>query len=111
MQANTASLNTGMGRPVMSPEDFDELKRPRRRRSRPTSIIVNMGPQHPSTHGVLRMVVKLDGETITDLKLVLGYLHRNHEKIGERNTCLHNIPLHRPAGLHLGHGQRTGLCD
>lgn len=55
-------------------------------------IIVNMGPQHPSTHGVLRMVVKLDGETVTDLKLVLGYLHRNHEKIGERNTWLHNIP-------------------
>lgn len=55
-------------------------------------LIVNMGPQHPSTHGVLRMVVKLDGETITDLKLVLGYLHRNHEKIAERNTWLHNIP-------------------
>jgi NADH:ubiquinone oxidoreductase subunit D/NADH:ubiquinone oxidoreductase subunit C len=56
-------------------------------------IIVNMGPQHPSTHGVLRMVVKLDGETVTDLKLALGYLHRNHEKIGERNTWLHNIPF------------------
>ncbi len=55
-------------------------------------LIVNMGPQHPSTHGVLRMVVRIDGETITDLKLVLGYLHRNHEKIGERNTWLHNIP-------------------
>ena len=41
---------------------------------------------------VLRMVVKLDGENVTDLKLVLGYLHRNHEKIGERNTWLHNIP-------------------
>ena len=56
-------------------------------------IIINMGPQHPSTHGVLRMAVKLDGETVTDLKLVLGYLHRNHEKIGERNTWLHNIPF------------------
>jgi len=64
--------------------DIDELKT--------DEIIVNMGPQHPSTHGVLRMVVKLDGETVTDLKLVLGYLHRNHEKIGERNTWLHNIP-------------------
>jgi NADH:ubiquinone oxidoreductase subunit D/NADH:ubiquinone oxidoreductase subunit C len=64
--------------------DVDELKT--------DQIIVNMGPQHPSTHGVLRMVVKLDGETVTDLKLVLGYLHRNHEKIGERNTWLHNIP-------------------
>ncbi len=65
--------------------DVDEIKT--------DQIIVNMGPQHPSTHGVLRMVVKLDGETVTDLKLVLGYLHRNHEKIGERNTWLHNIPF------------------
>lgn len=55
-------------------------------------IVVNMGPQHPSTHGVFRAVVSLDGETIMGLKPVLGYLHRNHEKIGERNTYLLNIP-------------------
>jgi NADH-quinone oxidoreductase subunit D/NADH-quinone oxidoreductase subunit C/D len=56
-------------------------------------IVVNMGPQHPSTHGVFRMVVALSGETITDLKPVMGYLHRNHEKIGERNTFLMNMPF------------------
>ncbi len=56
-------------------------------------VIVNLGPQHPSTHGVFRMVAKLDGETIVDLKPVMGYLHRNHEKIGERNTYLQNIPF------------------
>ena len=55
-------------------------------------VIINLGPQHPSTHGVFRMVVRLDGETIVDLKPVMGYLHRNHEKIGERNTFLQNIP-------------------
>lgn len=55
-------------------------------------ITVNLGPQHPSTHGVFRMVVTLDGETIIDLKPVMGYLHRNHEKIGERNTFIQNIP-------------------
>jgi len=55
-------------------------------------ITVNLGPQHPSTHGVFRMVVQLDGETVVDLKPVMGYLHRNHEKIGERNTFLGNIP-------------------
>jgi NADH-quinone oxidoreductase subunit C/D len=55
-------------------------------------IIVNMGPQHPSTHGVFRAVVTLDGETVTSLKPVMGYLHRNHEKIGERNTFLQNMP-------------------
>ena len=56
-------------------------------------MLVNMGPQHPSTHGVFRMVVALDGETIVDLKPVMGYLHRNHEKIGERNTFLQNMPF------------------
>jgi len=56
-------------------------------------IIVNLGPQHPSTHGVFRVVVRLDGETIVDLKPVMGYLHRNHEKIGERNTFLMNMPF------------------
>ncbi len=55
-------------------------------------IIVNMGPQHPSTHGVFRAAVILDGETVVSLKPVVGYLHRNHEKIGERNTFLQNIP-------------------
>jgi NADH-quinone oxidoreductase subunit C/D len=55
-------------------------------------VIVNMGPQHPSTHGVFRMAVKLDGETIVGLKPVMGYLHRNHEKIGERNTYLAIMP-------------------
>jgi NADH:ubiquinone oxidoreductase subunit D/NADH:ubiquinone oxidoreductase subunit C len=56
-------------------------------------IVVNMGPQHPSTHGVFRAAVVLDGETIVGLKPVIGYLHRNHEKIGERNTFLQNMPF------------------
>jgi NADH-quinone oxidoreductase subunit C/D len=55
-------------------------------------VIVNLGPQHPSTHGVFRMAAKLDGETIVGLKPVMGYLHRNHEKIGERNTFIMNMP-------------------
>ena len=55
-------------------------------------VTVNLGPQHPSTHGVFRMVVTLDGETILGLKPVMGYLHRNHEKIGERNTFIMNMP-------------------
>lgn len=55
-------------------------------------VTVNMGPQHPSTHGVFRMVITLDGETILALKPVMGYLHRNHEQIGERNTFIQNIP-------------------
>jgi NADH-quinone oxidoreductase subunit D len=46
-------------------------------------MLINMGPQHPSTHGVLRVVLKIDGERVVDLDPVLGYLHRGVEKICE----------------------------
>jgi len=53
---------------------------------------VSMGPHHPSTHGVFRMDVVLDGERVVKLKPVVGYLHRNHEKIGEGNSYLASMP-------------------
>lgn len=53
---------------------------------------VSMGPHHPSTHGVFRMMVTLDGETIVRLKPVFGYLHRNHEKLAENTTYLASMP-------------------
>jgi NADH-quinone oxidoreductase subunit D len=53
---------------------------------------VSMGPQHPSTHGVFRMNVALDGEIVRKLKPVFGYLHRNHEQIGEHTTYLGSMP-------------------
>lgn len=53
---------------------------------------VAMGPQHPSTHGVFRMDVVLDGETVVKLKPVFGYLHRNHEKIAEGTSYLGSMP-------------------
>ncbi len=43
-------------------------------------IVVNMGPQHPSTHGVLRLILELEGETVTECRLVVGYLHTGIEK-------------------------------
>ena len=49
-------------------------------------MVLNMGPQHPSTHGVLRVLLKLDGETVTDLDCDIGYLHRGVEKIAEHDT-------------------------
>jgi len=49
-------------------------------------MLLNMGPQHPSTHGVMRLVVKLRGEVVTDLDPVLGYLHRGIEKLCENAT-------------------------
>jgi NADH-quinone oxidoreductase subunit D len=56
-------------------------------------FILNMGPQHPSTHGVFRMRVTLDGEVIVDLEPVIGYLHRGIEKMGENRTYTQIIPL------------------
>src|SRR5262245_54972585 len=53
---------------------------------------VAMGPHHPSTHGVFRMDVVLDGEEVVKLKPVFGYLHRNHEKIGENTSYLGSMP-------------------
>ena len=53
---------------------------------------VSMGPHNPSTHGVFRMDVVLDGEKVVKLKPVFGYLHRNHEKIAENTTYLASMP-------------------
>ncbi len=53
---------------------------------------IAMGPQHPSTHGVFRMDVVLDGERVVKLKPVFGYLHRNHEKIAENTSYLASMP-------------------
>jgi len=53
---------------------------------------ISFGPQHPSTHGVFRMNLALDGEIVVKLKPVIGYLHRNHEKLAEKNTYLGVIP-------------------
>jgi len=55
-------------------------------------MILNMGPQHPATHGVLRLLVKLDGETVVACVPELGYLHRGYEKIAENSTYHEFIP-------------------
>ena len=57
------------------------------------TIELNLGPQHPSTHGVFRMVVTLDGETVVDLEPRFGYLHRGIEKLGESRTYVQNVPF------------------
>ncbi len=56
-------------------------------------VVINIGPQHPSTHGVFRMRVTFDGEVIVDMEPVLGYLHRGIEKLAEGRTYTQNIVL------------------
>jgi NADH-quinone oxidoreductase subunit D len=59
---------------------------------RTDELLVNMGPQHPSTHGVLRLVLRTDGEIVREVTPHLGYLHRCAEKIGENVTAIQFIP-------------------
>ena len=58
-------------------------------------MIINMGPQHPSTHGVLRLMLELQGETVLRCKPIIGYLHTGMEKTGE--------DAHVHAGRHERH--------
>jgi NADH-quinone oxidoreductase subunit D len=67
--------------PAMKPDGDGEL------------LEVAMGPHHPSTHGVFRMDVSLDGDRVIRLKPVFGYLHRNHEKLAEGMSYLGSMPF------------------
>jgi NADH-quinone oxidoreductase subunit D len=74
----------------------DEIKMPRSGEEsvegiKSQEMLLNMGPQHPSTHGVLRLVLTLEGETIVDCTPVIGYLHRGMEKIFENRTIMQGI--------------------
>lgn len=77
-----------------APEDIPDVDARDLHRGVPDTdrLVVSFGPQHPSTHGVFRMMVTLEGETVVGLKPVFGYLHRNHEKIGERCTYIQIFP-------------------
>jgi NADH-quinone oxidoreductase subunit D len=55
-------------------------------------MVLNMGPQHPATHGVLRLLLSLDGETVKKCVPELGYLHRGYEKLAENSTYHEFIP-------------------
>jgi NADH-quinone oxidoreductase subunit D len=59
----------------------------------PNELTLNMGPQHPSTHGVFRLIMQLDGETVVGVKPVMGYLHRSTEKLGEARTYIQGVTL------------------
>jgi NADH-quinone oxidoreductase subunit D len=60
---------------------------------RTEELMLNMGPQHPSTHGVLRLIVTLDGENVVDVLPDIGYLHSSVEKMMEHRTYLQNVAL------------------
>ena len=76
---------------ILAPKNYE--LRPKLSDDGETELLeVSMGPHHPSTHGVFRMDVVLDGERVVKLKPVFGYLHRNHEKIAEGTSYLGSMP-------------------
>src|SRR5437867_5692688 len=73
-------------------------------------MILNIGPQHPSTHGVLRIVVELDGEVITRAEPVIGYMHRGAETLAEVRDARQPLVLmnrHRPLSAFTNEPGRT----
>jgi len=75
-----------------------------------TNYTINFGPQHPAAHGVLRMVMELDGEIIERIDPHVGLLHRGTEKLIEHKTYLAGAALFRPARLLQPAGDGAFLC-
>ncbi len=73
-------------------------------------LVVNMGPQHPSTHGVLRLILTLDGETVTEIRPVIGYLHTGIEKNMEFRTWTQGVTFCTRADYLSPLFNETGYC-
>ncbi len=73
-------------------------------------FIVNIGPQHPSTHGVFRIKATVDGEKVVDAEMVMGYLHRSMEKLAEERTYTQNIPFTDRADYLSSMANNLGYC-
>ncbi|MDK2955869.1 MAG: NADH-quinone oxidoreductase subunit [Desulfovibrionales bacterium] len=78
--------------PQLSSDPSDFYSQSFSKGARENTLILNMGPQHPSTHGVLRVIVELDGEYIVRAEPVLGYIHRMHEFMGQKKTYTQYLP-------------------
>jgi NADH-quinone oxidoreductase subunit D len=78
--------------------------------ARDETLVINMGPQHPSTHGVLRLVLTLDGETVVDAKSVIGYLHTGIEKSTEVRTWVQGVTLVTRMDYLANFYNETGYC-
>ncbi|MDH4332744.1 MAG: NADH-quinone oxidoreductase subunit D [Desulfobulbaceae bacterium] len=81
-----------------------------RREGHTDEYFLNMGPQHPSTHGVLRLMLRMDGENVLEVVPHLGYIHRGLEKIGENQTYLQNIHLTDRLDYLSSHINNLALC-
>ena len=74
-------------------------------------LVINMGPQHPSTHGVLRVILRLDGEKVVDVDVVIGYLHRGIEKLSENRNWTQIILLTDRMDYVAAATNNVGYCE
>src|SRR5437667_220226 len=74
-------------------------------------LVINMGPQHPSTHGVLRVVLRLDGEKVVDADVIIGYLHRGIEKLSENRNWTQIILLTDRMDYVAAATNNVGYCE
>jgi NADH-quinone oxidoreductase subunit D len=124
-RAETSDTGTAEGRVYdVGGQDWDEIVAAAEETAdsgRDERLIVNMGPQHPSTHGVLRLILTLDGETVTELRPVIGYLHTGIEKNMEYRTWTQGVtfctradylaPLFNEAAYCLAIERLLGITD
>ena len=76
-----------------------------------SEMVLNMGPQHPSTHGVLRVILRLDGERVIDADLVIGYIHRGIEKLSENRDWTQIIALTDRTDYVAAASNNLGYCE
>ena len=76
-----------------------------------SELVLNMGPQHPSTHGVLRVILRLDGERVIDADLVIGYIHRGIEKLSENRDWTQIIALTDRTDYVAAATNNLGYCE
>ena len=114
MTTNAADEETAEGRVyTVGGADWDEVvtsAAEEGERSGEEHIVVNMGPQHPSTHGVLRLILTLDGETVTELRPVIGYLHTGIEKNMEFRTWTQGVTFITRADYLMPLFNETAYC-
>src|SRR5579864_602927 len=98
---------------TVSGEDWDEIVAAANETGDPEDeerLVVNMGPQHPSTHGVLRLILTLNGETVTELRPVIGYLHTGIEKNMEYRTWTQGVTFCSRADYLMPIFNETAYC-
>ena len=112
-RAGMSETPTPLRRPLPRARAVDHararLERPSGRASRTELFTINMGPHHPATHGVLRLLLTLEGENVLEMEPIIGYVHTGHREVVRGPGLLEGHPVRRADGLPLVLLQRDGV--